>query len=151
MRMDKAENRYVTEIMGSTQPDAGAFTGQGVFAGFFIGIRSANTLINGSKAATDASGLNAAQRSALIGLGQTIKALNYWNVMEMRDSIGMPIDLDHGIDAPPAPWRCKPAVLEYINGQIRKYKQDGTLKTLQEKWLGESDVQTLPDPWTPLS
>jgi polar amino acid transport system substrate-binding protein len=43
------------------------------------------------------------------------------------------------------------ALLEYINGQIRKYKQDGTLKALQEKWLGESDVQILPDPWTPLS
>jgi len=43
------------------------------------------------------------------------------------------------------------ALLEFINGQIRKYKQDGTLKALQEKWLGESDVNILPDPWTPLS
>ncbi len=43
------------------------------------------------------------------------------------------------------------ALLEYVNGQIRKFKQDGTLKALQEKWLGESDVHILPDPWTPLS
>jgi polar amino acid transport system substrate-binding protein len=43
------------------------------------------------------------------------------------------------------------AILEYVNGQIRKFKQDGTLKALQEKWLGESDVHLLPDPWTPLS
>jgi polar amino acid transport system substrate-binding protein len=43
------------------------------------------------------------------------------------------------------------ALLEYVNGQIRKFKKDGTLKALQEKWLGESDVHTLPDPWTPLS
>jgi polar amino acid transport system substrate-binding protein len=42
-------------------------------------------------------------------------------------------------------------LLEYVNGQIRKFKQDGTLKALQEKWLGESDVPLLPDPWTPLS
>ena len=42
------------------------------------------------------------------------------------------------------------ALLEFVNGQIRKLKQDGTLKALQEKWLGESDA-TLPDPWTPLS
>jgi polar amino acid transport system substrate-binding protein len=42
-------------------------------------------------------------------------------------------------------------LLEYVNGQIRKFKQDGTLKALQEKWLGESDVHLLPDPWTPLS
>ena len=43
------------------------------------------------------------------------------------------------------------ALLEFVNGQIRKFKQDGTLKALQEKWLGESDVHILPDPWTPLS
>jgi polar amino acid transport system substrate-binding protein len=43
------------------------------------------------------------------------------------------------------------ALLEYVNGQIRKYKQDGSLKALQEKWFGESDVDRLPDPWTPLS
>jgi polar amino acid transport system substrate-binding protein len=42
------------------------------------------------------------------------------------------------------------ALLEYVNAQIRKFKQDGTLKALQEKWLGESDA-ALPDPWTPLS
>src|SRR6266571_5876336 len=42
------------------------------------------------------------------------------------------------------------ALLAYVNGQIRKFKQDGTLKALQEKWLGESDVHILPDPWTPL-
>jgi polar amino acid transport system substrate-binding protein len=42
------------------------------------------------------------------------------------------------------------ALVEFVNGQIRKFKQDGTLKALQEKWLGESDA-TLPDPWTPLS
>ena len=118
MRMDKAENRYVMEIMGSTQPDAGAFTGSGVFGGFFIGIRAANTLVNGVKAATDASGLNAAQRSELVGLAQTIKALNYWNVIEMRDSIGMPIDVDHDINADPAPWRCKAPVLEYISALL---------------------------------
>jgi polar amino acid transport system substrate-binding protein len=44
-----------------------------------------------------------------------------------------------------------PTLLEYVNDQIRKFKQDGTLKALQEKWLGESDVHLLPDPWTPLS
>jgi polar amino acid transport system substrate-binding protein len=42
------------------------------------------------------------------------------------------------------------ALLEYVNGQIRKFKQDGSLRALQEKWLGEADT-TLPDPWTPLS
>jgi len=114
-RIDKAEPRYVSELIGSVQPDPGAFTGQGVFAGFFVGIRSANTLIAAVKNATDASGVDAASRSALLGLARTMKAVNYWNVMEMRDSIGMPIDLDADINAPPAPWRCKQNVLAYIS------------------------------------
>lgn len=117
-RIDKAEPRFLTELIGASQPDVGAFTGQGVFSGFFIGIRSANTLIDATAAAGDGSGMNAAQRSALIGLAQTIKALNYWNVMEMRDSVGMPVDLDHDINAPPAPWVCKQNVLAYISALL---------------------------------
>ncbi len=118
VRIDKAETRYLTELIGPTQPDNGAFTGSGDFTGYFIGIRTANTLIDAAKAATDASGLDAAARSALVGLGQTVKALNYWNVMEMRDSIGMPIDLDHDINAPPAPWVCKQNVLAYVSALL---------------------------------
>jgi hypothetical protein len=118
LRIDKAETRYLTEMIGNVQPDNGAFTGQGIYTGFFIGIRSANTLVDAVNAATDASGLNAAQRSALVGLGQTMKALNYWNLMESRDSVGMPIDLDHDINADPAPWVCKKDVLAYISALL---------------------------------
>src|ERR1043166_4541875 len=118
LRIDKAETRYLTEMIGNVQPDNGAFTGQGMYTGFFIGIRSANTLIDATTAATDASGMVAAQRNALIGMAQTMKALNYWNVMESRDSIGMPIDLDHDINTPPAPWTCKQDVLAYISSLL---------------------------------
>ena len=62
--------------------------------------------------------MNAAQRSAVVGLAQTIKALNYWNVIEMRDSVGMPVDLDHDINAAPAPWVCKQNVLAYISALL---------------------------------
>src|SRR4051812_1872810 len=62
-RIDKAEPRYLSEIIGPQQPDAGAFTGQGVFSAFFVGIRAANTLIDAVKAATDASGFDQAQRN----------------------------------------------------------------------------------------
>jgi hypothetical protein len=118
LRIDKAETRYLTELIGNVQPDNGAFTGQGNFGAFFVGIRSANTLIDASVAATDASGLTAANRQALVGIGQTMKALNEWNVIQFRDSIGMPIDLDHDINANPAPFVCKPLVLAYISALL---------------------------------
>src|SRR4051812_32390924 len=31
LRIDKAETRYLTEMIGNVQPDNGAFTGQGVY------------------------------------------------------------------------------------------------------------------------
>jgi hypothetical protein len=115
LRLDKAESRYVSEIIGPTAPDPGAFTGGGVFTGFFVGIRAANTLLAAARAATDASGFDAAGRSGLVGIGKTIMALNYWNVIEMRDSIGMPVDLNRPITADPAPWVCKKNVLAFIS------------------------------------
>lgn len=118
LRIDKAEPRFITELIGSVQPDNGAFTGGGVFSGFFVGIRSANTLIDAATGATDASGLNTANRQSLIGIGQTMKALNEWNVIQYRDSVGMPIDLDHDINTPPAPFVCKPLVLAYISALL---------------------------------
>ena len=117
-RLDKADPRFITEMIGSVQPDNGAFTGGGVFTGFFVGIRTANTLIASVKSATDASGIATPERNALLGLTRTMKALNYWNVLEMRDSLGMPIDLDRDINAEPAPWRCKPNVLAYISALL---------------------------------
>lgn len=117
-RMDKAENRYVLEFLSAAAPDAGAFTGQGVFSPFFVGIRAANTLITATSNATDASGLDAAERSGVLGIARTTKALLYWNVLEHRDSVGMPIDLDRDINAEPAPWVCKPDVMEYISALL---------------------------------
>ena len=118
MRLDKAENRYVSEIIGPSQPDYSAFTGGGAFTGFFTGIRTANTLIDAAKAAGASSGMSAAELSALVGMGQTMKALNYWNVMETRDTVGMPIDLDVDITAPPAKWCDKPSVYAYISALL---------------------------------
>ena len=119
MRLDKAESRYVSEIIGGTQPDYSAFTGGGAFTGFFTGIRSANTLIDAATAATPASsGMSTAELSSLVGLGQTMKALMYWNVMETRDTVGMPIALNVPIDAPLAAWCGKASVYAYISALL---------------------------------
>jgi polar amino acid transport system substrate-binding protein len=46
------------------------------------------------------------------------------------------------------------ALVEYINSELRKFKTDGTLAGLHQKWFGDSfpiDVSSLPDPWVPLT
>jgi polar amino acid transport system substrate-binding protein len=39
------------------------------------------------------------------------------------------------------------SLVNYANEQIRKMKKDGTLAAIHQKWLGESQVDQLPDPW----
>ncbi len=47
------------------------------------------------------------------------------------------------------------AFIEYINGRIRAWKNDGTLQTIHKKWYGASRddldaaIINLPDPWNP--
>ena len=114
-RIDVAETRYATELIGPSQPDVGAFTGGGVFNGFFTGIRAANTLVAGIK---NAAGLTPAQISGVLGLTRTIKALEYYRALELRDSVGAPIDLDRPIEAPPADFVCTPNVLAYVSSLL---------------------------------
>ncbi len=114
-RIDVAETRYITELIGPNQPDVGAFTGGGVFTGFYVGIRAANTILAGLPGAT---GLSATDKAGISGLTRTIKALEYYRATELRDSVGAPIDLDRDITADPAPFVCKPNVLAFVSALL---------------------------------
>ena len=45
-RLDNAENRYITELIGSVPADYSAFTGGGAFTNMYVTIRSGNTILN---------------------------------------------------------------------------------------------------------
>lgn len=114
-RMDVAESRYITELIGPNQPDVGAFTGGGVFTGFYTAIRAANTLLAG---VSGASGMTASDKAGVAGIARTIKALEFVHVLQYRDSVGSPIDLDRPISADPAPYVCSPNVMAYISALL---------------------------------
>lgn len=113
-RLDNAEARYITEIIGGPA-DFSAFTGGGAFSNQYITIRSANTILNALPAA---SGMTPTEVSATAGLVNTFKALAYYRVLETRDSLGISIDVNHPIDDPPAGFVCKPNVLAYITALL---------------------------------
>ncbi|GAC1458340.1 MAG: hypothetical protein PVSMB1_08200 [Gemmatimonadaceae bacterium] len=113
-RLDPAEARFISELL-RVPPDPGGFLGGGAFIQYFIGIRTANTILNGIDAAPD---LSAAEKSATKGFVNTIKALQYYNALELRDSLGLPTDLNHPATDPPAPFRCKPNVLAFISALL---------------------------------
>ena len=118
-RIDTAEPRYISELLG-VPADPGGF-GAAMWTGYWTEIRAANNLIDNIGTATDLSG---AERSATTGLARTIKALAYYRVLEMRDTIGIPIDVDHDINTAPAPFVCKANALDYIIALLDSAKTD---------------------------
>lgn len=113
-RLDQSEQRWVSQTIGG-QFDPTSFVGGGLWTGYWVDIRAANNLIDNIATATD---LSAAEQSATVGFAQTIKALQYWHVLEMRDSLGAPIAVDQPPSAPPAPFVCKPDVMAYISALL---------------------------------
>lgn len=111
-RLDNAENRFITELIGSFPADYSSFTGGGGFSQFYVEVRSAHTILN---ALPSAQGLSAAEVAATRGLVNTIKAQSFYRALELRDSLGIAIDVNKPIDADPAPFVCKPNALAYIS------------------------------------
>ena len=113
-RLDTSEPRWVTQTVGG-QSDPTSFVGGGLWTGYWVDIKAANNLIDNIATATD---LTPAEQAATVGFAQTFKALQYWHVLEMRDSLGAPIAVDQPAGSPPAPFVCKPDVMAYISSLL---------------------------------
>src|SRR5690349_15829416 len=88
-RVDASEPRYVQETLGG-QPDPGSFAGSGGWAGFYTATRAANNLLI-SLPTAPATEVTAAEKAATSGFIQTIKALDYYRLIELRDTVGIAI------------------------------------------------------------
>lgn len=119
-RLDANEPRFITELLGGTA-DPGGFVGGGAFAGYYVTVRAANNLID---AVANATGLTDAEKSGTRGLARTFKALALYRVLETRDSLGIAVDVNKPIDAPPAEFVCKPNALAYISAQLDTAKTE---------------------------
>ena len=112
--LDPAENRFITELLTSA-PDPGGFVGGGDWSGWFIAVRSAHTLLSYLPAVDD---MSANERSAVAGLAQTFKAIELYHALEMRDSLGIPVDLNHPAGTMPGEFRCKANDLAYLSALL---------------------------------
>jgi hypothetical protein len=127
-RLDSAEPRYVTEILVAA-PDAGGFVGGSAFTNFFNAIRTANTIIS-NLATTKRQELapqfqlSDAEIAGVRGVARTIKAQAFYRGLEMRDTLGLPIDVDRPPGADLAPFRCKVNVLAYVAALLDSAQTD---------------------------
>jgi hypothetical protein len=109
-RVDASEPRFVQETLGGN-PDPGSFAGGGAWGAYYTAIRAENTLKN-ALASASASNFTSAEINATRGFIQTIKALDYWRIIEMHDSVGATIQTDDPTAI--TDIKCKATVLTYI-------------------------------------
>lgn len=121
-RIDTSEPRYVSETLG-TNPDPSSFAGGGGFAAFFTAIRAANNVILALPTAP-ASELTDAEKNATRGFMKTIKAMEYMRLIELRDTVGIPIQTDNPDEV--TAIRCKEAVLAYAAALLDSANNDLT-------------------------
>ena len=108
---DPADPRFITEMLvGPLDGGSPAFGGN-LFAAPYRNIRNANLLLG---AVDKVLGLSASQKSAVQGFAKTIQALDYLSVINTRDDLGAPIDVNIGPTDDPAPIVTKAAVFTQI-------------------------------------
>jgi starch-binding outer membrane protein, SusD/RagB family len=111
VRIDPNEPRFINELI-AVPIDPSDFIGSSTWTGFYSEIRAANQLIT----SPSLSGLSASDKAATIGFAQMMKALDYIRLIQLRDSLGVPIQISTG--AALDPIRTKAAVLKYISGLL---------------------------------
>jgi hypothetical protein len=108
---DPADPRFITEMLvGPLDGGSPAFGGN-LFAAPYRNIRNANILLG---AVDKVIGMSDSQKSGVKGFAETIQALDYLNVVNTRDDLGAPIDVNIGPTDDPAPIVTKAAVLTEI-------------------------------------
>jgi hypothetical protein len=108
---DPADPRFITEMLiGPLDPGSPAF-GANLFGFPYANIRNANILLG---AVEDVGGLSAAQKDAVRGFAKTIQALDYLIVINTRDDLGAPLDVNRAPTGEPAPFVSKPEIFTNI-------------------------------------
>ena len=101
LRIDVADPRFVTELLvGPLDPGSRAFGG-GQWELHYRTIRGGYNILN---VIGSAQALSAAEQNAVRGFVQTMQALSYLTVLDAHTEDSIPIDVNHPLTAPPAPF-----------------------------------------------
>ena len=108
---DPADTRFITEMLiGPLDPGSPAFGGN-LFSLFYRNIRLGNTILN---ALPNVAGLSTSEKEAVRGFVKTMQAHDFLMVINTRDDLGAPIDVDIEATGAPAPIATKAQVFARI-------------------------------------
>ena len=113
---DPGDNRFVTELLnpGGLNGSNPRFGGN-MWTARYANIRGANLLMRALNAPyTKADSVKEVEKEAVRGFAQTMQALDFLEIINTRDTIGAPIDVDHGVDTL-APFVPRNQVFDHIN------------------------------------
>ncbi len=119
-------------LSGNNQPDyqepyfLAALTGNfggALWGGRYGAIRNANIYLTALGRVSTAE-VSDPEKAASRGMANTMKALAFLYVVEARDSLGAPVDVDISITAPPAPFVAKDSVYGYAIGLLDSARAD---------------------------
>jgi starch-binding outer membrane protein, SusD/RagB family len=136
-RIDASEPRYVQETLGGNA-DPGSFAGGSGFSPFYTATRAANTVLIALRNPPP-NVFSAEEISAANGFFRTMKALDFYRVIEQRDTIGIPLQTDAPREMTPV--YCKPYVMSYIAALLDSANADFLAG-------GTTLPFTLPTSWT---
>jgi hypothetical protein len=119
-RIDASEPRFISETLGGN-PDPSSFAGGRGWNPFYTAIRAENTLIDAVPGA-QANQVSAAEKSATLGFLKTMKALDYYGLLSLRDTVGVSIQADD--PSLVTDIKCKPAVINYIAALLDSAQSD---------------------------
>jgi len=112
---DAADPRFVTEmVIGPLDGGSPAFGGN-LFASPYRNIRNANLVLG---AVAGVVGMSPEQKSGVTGFAKTIQALDYLQVINTRDDLGAPLDVNIDAIGAPAPIATKAAVFAHISSLL---------------------------------
>ena len=138
-RLDNSESRFLTETL-EVAPSPGGFLARG-FAPYYVAIKAENNLLDAVPRAT--ADFNAGDKAAISGFVKTLKANDFYRLLETRDTLGLPVAVqDPNVLAP---ILCKPKVLDYLTALL-----DSAYTDLQAAQTGGTTTfpARLPAGWT---
>ncbi|MGH7718458.1 MAG: RagB/SusD family nutrient uptake outer membrane protein [Steroidobacteraceae bacterium] len=119
--LDNADPRWVTELLGQSDFDPGGFGGAHWLARY-RNVRNANILL-ASLATASTDIFTADEISAAEGFAKTFKALDLLYVLETRDALGAPVEVNADVDDL-APILCRDAALTGIAALLDEARTD---------------------------
>jgi len=117
---DPGDPRFVTELLGGPLDGGSPRFGGNLWNERFANVRNANIILNALDVlgTTPPVGMPDAEKEATRGFVKTIQALEFLLVIDTRDTLGAPVDVNRDVNAALAPFVTRDSVYGYIVGLL---------------------------------